>query len=391
VLCSVCGAVKDTKNERLPKTWKRSNDGIYCGKCWRERMLLRAVALPVVEIIDGTWDEFRKVLHVAWAETTQATNWMMTELYSGDVRRQKDQSKLPAMERRYLYPQARTRFPELPPVTVAALEQAVQAKYRAARYEIIWTCGRSLPTARYPQPLPLPNQAWSVAMDGERPVVSVRVGNRRWSLRLRGGPRYRRQLAAIRLLAADMVEQGQMDLYEQTIDGKKAVMCKMVAWLPRLERRPDAEGTLMVRTAEHSLLVAVNAKDEKLWTYHGDHLLRWSAEHRDRLQRWADDSKFEQRPVPSFAERREAAVHKYRDRMSSAVREIAASLASYAHRRKFAAVHYDDSDTSYCAGFPWYALRTRIETKLNELGITFEHARDPVEAKTPEPLAKGDV
>ena len=56
---------------------------------------------------------------------------------------------------------------------------------------------------------------------------------------------------------------------------------------------------LRVHTSADSLLVAVNARDEQLWTYHADHLRRWSAEHRAQLQRWADDSKYEQRPVPA--------------------------------------------------------------------------------------------
>jgi hypothetical protein len=67
----------------------------------------------------------------------------------------------------------------------------------------------------------------------------------------------------------------------------------------------------------------------------GDHLRRWGAEHRTQLQRWADDSKFEQRPVPSLAERCENAARKYRDRVDSATHEIAAQLAGYADRRHF--------------------------------------------------------
>jgi hypothetical protein len=43
-----------------------------------------------------------------------------------------------------------------------------------------------------------------------------------------------------------------------------------VAWLPRIARSSLREGTLSVRTAADSLLVAVNEKDEKLWSYHAD-------------------------------------------------------------------------------------------------------------------------
>jgi hypothetical protein len=47
----------------------------------------------------------------------------------------------------------------------------VEAKYRAKRYEVVWTCAASLPSIRYPQPYPMHNQSWSFAFDGE---------NRRW-------------------------------------------------------------------------------------------------------------------------------------------------------------------------------------------------------------------
>jgi hypothetical protein len=283
-------------------------------------MVLRAIAMPVVEIMNGTWEEFRVALRQMWATTTQAANWMMTELYARDVRRTSEPKLLP-MPRVYLYPEARARFPQLPSASIAALEQATQAKYRAKRYEVIWTCSASLATYRYPTPFSVPNQGWSVELVNERPVVGARMGERegRWKLRLKSNPRFRRQLEAVRLMTAGAAERGSLDLYQQMIDGKPQVMCKLVAWLPRIARSSLREGTLSVRTAADSLLVAVNEKDEKLWSYHADQVRRWSEEHRKQLQRWADDSKFEQGPVPAFTQRREEAAAKYRARMNSAV------------------------------------------------------------------------
>ena len=68
-----------------------------------------------------------------WAQTTAASNWIMTELYARDVRPGSEE-KMPPMARVYLYPEARARFPGLPSVTVASLENGVQRKYRAVRY-----------------------------------------------------------------------------------------------------------------------------------------------------------------------------------------------------------------------------------------------------------------
>jgi hypothetical protein len=117
----------------------------------------------------------------------------------------------------------------------------------------------------------------------------------------------------------------------------------------------------------------VNDKDEKLWTYHGDHLRRWVVEHRKQLQHWSDDSKFEQRPVPSFAERRTAATDKFHQRMSTACHQIAMQIAGYANRRRFAQVRYDDTERGFVGEFPWQRLQDLIAEKLDALGIEYEH------------------
>jgi hypothetical protein len=87
----------------------------------------------------------------------------------------------------------------------------------------------------------------------------------------------------------------------------------------------------------------------------------------------SEDQKFEQLPVASFAQRREAAARKFRQRMDSATHEIAAQLAGYAARRHFAQVRYDDSDHSYLGdAFPWYRLRMLIAEKLDARGIALD-------------------
>jgi hypothetical protein len=129
-----------------------------------------------------------------WIETTRCANWMMTELYARDVRRSGEE-KMPPMRYVYLYPEARLLFPALTPQSVASLEQAVTRKYAARRYEVVWTHAASLASLRYPQPFPVHNQSWSLAIDERRrPILSARIGAKRWEMRLQGGIRYRRQL-----------------------------------------------------------------------------------------------------------------------------------------------------------------------------------------------------
>ena len=118
--------------------------------------------------------------------------------------------------------------------------------------------------------------------------------------------------------------------------------------------------------------------------------MRWQREHKHTLQRLAQDQKFEQRPVPTFAQLRERLVERQRDRARTAVQQIVASLVGYAMRRRFATIRYDDTDHSFCEQFPWFMLRERIATVCDEVGIRFEHtgASGALDEKSPEALAK---
>ena len=386
--CIRCGATREKPAPpRLPRGWKRMGSYAYCPDCWRLRYVLRAVTIPVGSPVGCDWSELRSALREMWAATTQASNWMLTELYTRDVRRN-GQPKMPPMPRIYLYPETRARFPQLPSQTCAALEQTVQFKYRAVRYKLIWTSEVSLPTYRYPTPFPVPAQGWSVQLESERIIVSARIGDQRLALRLREDLKFARQRKAVEKIISGAAVPGELALYQQG----KAIMCKMVAWLPRDEnaqrQKYQRTGVLRVRTDPEAMLVALNEKDDRLWIYNGDHIVRWSGRHRTQLQRWAEDSKAEHRPVPPFAERRAASAQNYHRRMSSAAHEIAAMVAGYADRRRFAAVRLDDADHSFCEQFPWFRLRQLIAEKLDAKGITLEIASGEA---APEPAQSLDA
>jgi hypothetical protein len=201
--------------------------------------------------------------------------------------------------------------------------------------------------------------------------VNVKIGSSeggRFRLRLRGGPGFHRQRAAFDQVHSGEAVPGELAIYQR---GKR-IMVTLVAWLPRKDSgkaKPEEQEVLTVRTDRKALLVGLNLKEERLWVYNGDHLVRWAAEHRNQLQRWSEDTKYEQRPVPRFANRREAAARKFRDRMNSATHEIAAQLAGYAERRRFSGVLYDDRDKSFCLNFPWFRLRELVKQKLDAIGI----------------------
>ena len=110
--CTYCPAT-GTHPTRLPRGWKRSHGNPVCAKCWGERYILRAVVIPVVGPVDGTWEELRTDLRDAWADATALSNWLMTEYYVRDVRRS-GQVKLPPQPKTYLYPEATVMFPSIP-------------------------------------------------------------------------------------------------------------------------------------------------------------------------------------------------------------------------------------------------------------------------------------
>ena len=87
-------------------------------------------------------------------------------------------------------------------------------------------------------------------------MVSARINNKRWSLRLREGPQFHRQRKAYDQMLSGQAVRGELALYERGED----LMCRLVAWPPRTERDAKQAGTLVVHTDKDSLFVAVNAK-----------------------------------------------------------------------------------------------------------------------------------
>lgn len=363
--CSVRRKAKPAKDggAKLPLGWKRRDGESICGECWRKAYILRALTFPIAEPLLGSWKELDSALREMWAQTTAASNWIITQCYVRDVRRKDEYAKLPAMPPLYLYPELRILFPALPPQSIVSLEQAMQRKYRAKRYEILWTSSSSLPNMRYPQPFPLHNQSWSVAFDDQnRPVLTARIGDKRWDLRLKSGARYWRQIAGLRR----MEQRGELAIY-RAHDG--AILCKLVGWLRR-EPSTERSSTLSVRTADDGLLIAIDQKENRVWAENMGHLPGLIAQHAKRMYRFGQDQKAEQRPVASFAHRREQLSRKHAMRMNSVVQEAAAHLANFARRRRIATVLYDDSKR-WLDLFPYFALEERIKANLDERGIAF--------------------
>ena len=386
----VCSGCEKTKqSSRLPRNWKRLGEEVFCPQCWKERYCLRAITVPVAGPVDCSWDELREKLKESFSATTCLANWAIRELAKADVVRTPDMEKLPPRNPVYLYPGARQVVPQLPSSSVIAVLHAVEGKYAAERYEVIWLCSRSLPSFRYPVPYPVHNNSWSLEQDENGSlIVSVPLVGGRVKLRLRGGRQFYRQRVALLKCLQGRAVKGELSLYLKRVasnshrpgvetrdsGGQKVhnrLMCKMCLWLPKEGKVVAPEGTIYVRTGEDCLLYAINEKRERIWYLNYDHVRRWVAEHSAVLLRLSQDQKYEERPVASFQSRREWLSEKYRRRMDAACHMASSALVNYAVRNRFAQLLYNDSVRSFCPAFPYFKLKQYISQKCDAAGIAF--------------------
>jgi hypothetical protein len=383
VSCDVSRAAPVARDgsARTPRGWKILRQQPYCPACKHSAYSLRALILPVSGPHGASWAELRDKLRELWAATTRCSNWMMTELYARDVRRQPGERTLSAMPRIYLYPEARELFPSLSAQAVAALAQEVRQRYRARRYDLLWTRTSSIPTYRYPVACAIPAQAWSLHEHQESWTVSLRLGDHRWSLRLRGGPHMRYHSPRLRQILAGEAEKGSVTIYETAAPGTShrngsgphgtRVMLKIAAWLPKASA---AKGTaiLRVRTHQSALLIA-----EPDW--HIDPTPLRGVLAADARRRTAIIANLRlERGQPRRRQRGiETALselsRRSRQRLAEACRTYAAHLATYAKTRGAAVVQYDDTTRSVLSHFPWEQLRRRVAEKLDEHHIEFIH------------------
>jgi hypothetical protein len=382
--------------------------------------MLRAIALPISGPVDATWPELRDALHTAFGETTRCANWLVTQFYARDRRREPGDTRLAAMPRVYLYPEARTLFPSLASQTLASLEQQVLARYRATRLALVWRHAVSLPTYRYPMPLPLPARMWTLEHQDERWRLSARIGDRRWQLRLRQGPGMGRQIRVLQQVADGALDAGEATLYEiaahegdhrSTSAPDRRLMVKLAVWLARpattaalddggfgataVEKATidgaatTTAGVLMVRTTSSAFLTAepvgADTPTTDTWTLDGERVRRWIADAERRRQRVHDELLRSQPHEPVSlanvmrAERQRAA--RLRRRLHDWTHQVTARLIAGATRRRVTTIVWDDGVRDYLPTYPWQRFVTTLTDKAAAAGIRVI-AAEPATART---------
>jgi hypothetical protein len=348
--------------------------------------VLRTITVPIASPVESSWAELRDALRAAWTAGTACANWMTTELYLRDVRREPNMAALPGMPRIYLYPEARRRFPTLTAAAIVALEREMQAKYRALRYDLLWIGSRSLATHRYPYPLPITASAWSLVRAHEAWHLAFRLGDRRWTVRLRGGPEMRYQSAGLRQILDGTAIPGALAIYQRPAhrgdhrpEGahpQTRVMLRIPVWLPRQVRHATS-GVLRVWTAADHFLVA-RGPDTTTWTVNADHVRRWVMAYDRQRQRLEQDVAADRHRRPrehGMRERLEELSTRHRARLTTWAHTVSRQLIDHVVHRRFDRIVYDDTERRYVRSFPWDALRQRIQEKAEEAGVTFSYTR----------------
>ena len=398
-VCSKCGQEEQVKplkdgNPRTPMQWKDHLGERWCGSCWHDQFVQRTVTIPVAGPQDGTWDELRQTLHGLWRGATQLANWAVSRYWATDQGRTPDMEKLPPHPSPpYLYPEATRMFPQMDPQSIAGMLRSHWSRYKRARLKVLWVMNESLPTFRWPQPYQVTAQSWHAEIgDDNEALVNLRLGRRRWILRLRGGWRFQRALGIHRRLVSGEAVPAALHIRgEESEDnenrpgvktrragGGKTSTARVVvaisAWVPRTVTRQQA-GTLHLRTATDALWYYHLDDDEEVRAYYAGHVIRWIREEQRKNQQLADDLKHEKRWPKEvrrqMVESQEPRHRKYRHRMDTFTHQAAAMIANFAARRRVAQVIYDAADRGWApeGSFPWFELHRKLEEKLHERRI----------------------
>lgn len=357
-----------------------------------QNLVLRSVTLPVSRPDGTSWNELMDAIRCAWSMSTNLANWAMLRLVQWDLTRTAGMERLPPMpsdpepykrgknkgKQRplYLYGLAKREFPDWR-LWEGCFDSAqcvlrfVEKRYKDDRLDIVWRGSARPSRFRYPVPFPVHNQSWSATYseDGQHvPQVELNLPGGKFTLKLRTGGQFSRQLAAFREIVGG-AKKGELSLYQKN----DHLMCKMVARLPK-KNPSDRTHTMNVNTDPAALWVAeVSGTHARVWNC--DHVRRWQQEHKTFLQRISEDTKREKR-VPRKMRRhidqyREDRCRKHSDRINAFNHEVTSQLVNLAMRLRVGAICYDDSCRTYLGDYPYYDLSTKLKYKAEERGITF--------------------
>jgi len=346
--------------------------------------VVRAVTFPFTPL-DGDWKAVQPRLNYAWGLSTRAVNWAIAELYLVDqLVTERNGAKIgpmPSLQPGGLYALFVRSHPDAAAWAGAKRQLSTvlnhaTMKYAAKRLDVLGRGFASLPSFRFPYPYPVHNQSWFPYFGTDNvPCVSVQLPQAaetsgttgaRVHLRLRGGPKMRRQLARFRQLLT--AKRGEMALYKRG----RHTLAKLIGHFPLQAPQHGEERVMLVHTDPTALwVVELPQGQPRIWNQ--EHIRALVERHRIWRQRLSEDMKAEKRmPRPNkkhMLQALEDRCRKQNDRLETFCHEMSKQLAGLAARQAVSQVLYDDRNKSWLPLFPWARLRTLLQYKLAERGI----------------------
>ena len=384
------------------------------------RAITMAVAHPLPE---GGWATFQAYLDVLWAETTAASNWCMREYARLDRECGEPGQKLPPCPPFPSFKdELQKRFTTCSASTLDGIQYSTKREYLRRRFRV-WRGLESLVSYRYPAPFPVRKDRWiATLLDDQRPVVCFTTGlttkrklttceycakgytgggtRQHWSLVLRGGAPFARQLAQFRQVVNGEAKPCDLAIYRKRAGSthrngtedrspggapcvRYDVMLKIVAKFPRPAK---VEGTscLNLDTDRDAFWVARHdGRVIKPFVLNGDDLHRWlqrmrecHLDHAAKRQRISQDMKVERRtkvgPRESLAAKLNGMCEKHARRVSTFIKQCVAGIVNYCIRRKISVLIYNDTERGWMNSevtFPWSRLRMELRSSCEAAGI----------------------
>jgi hypothetical protein len=341
-----------------------------------EKRLSRVVTVAVARPLSCDWPALDLVLADLWAQSTALANWALVELLKHEQPRRPGQEKLGKYPAHYLYG-AFGQYEHRGYWTGAAASancifRAVQKRWIADRFAVLWRRCQSPPLFRYPYPYRVHNQSWSVEFQDGAPVLAVSLPGGRQQLLLRSGAEYRRQITQLRQIVEGAAKKGELMLARHRKTGQ--LLARIVAGFPPTPAA-QATGICTLRTGADCFWVAESGGGQQT-RWNGDHVRRWVLAHLEFLRRVGEDTKYEKR-VPVKMRRHidqavDARCRKHHDRLDSWNHEVSAQAVAWAIRQHCGTLVYDDHDWDFLPQYDRSDLRTKLEYKCATAGVAFE-------------------
>lgn len=402
ITCAVSGQSVEVKVGKkgpvLPRGWRKHPDGRLLGPNAMDGYRLSAETFVVAGPVDSTWEELRAALKATFAQTTEVAGWAQLELLKAEKVRSPEDKKIWPAPSIYLYGMANEQGigQGISGASRQAIFRSVQQKWNARRYEVLWVKTANPPYYKYPQPLPVPSQAWKASLGPDNQMLfQCRIGDQKFVLRLRSGQQWFRQKERFRqivsgdampgeaLLVLQPTSRGGMDRAKTKANGggqkqQNNLVVKIVGYFPIDPNRQNLRsGSLYLSTFSEGFIKTIPNGDEETWLLHADHVERWIVEHRQMLDRLSCDEKWERRrpkrqkmPINEYRER---ICQKQHNRLQTWAHESTRMIANFAARQKKSEVVLNTNCRDWCQGqFPWYAWTDTLNRKLLEHGIALK-------------------